>query len=224
MLTNVKGAIFDMDGTLIDSLLIWDVIWEELGVRFLNVNGFHPSSEDDKAVRTMTLKEAMLFIHSSYKLGNSGEEVLDEVNKIIIDFYSNDVKMKKGALNFLEYCYNNGIKMCVATATDLSLVKIAIEHCNIGKYFVDIFSCAQIGKGKDKPDIYLAALKSLGTSIDEVCIFEDSLVAIKTAKKLGIKTVGIYDKFNYGHDEMKMISDMYISDGESLEKLIIKEL
>jgi len=220
MLKNIKGAIFDMDGTLIDSLMIWDVIWERLGIKFLNRVGFRPTPEDDKSVRTMTLREAMHFIHSSYGFGSNGDEVLDTVNEIIVDFYSHYVELKKGVLNFLEHCYNREIKMCIASATDLSLINIAIEHCGIEKYFVDVLSCAELGKGKDKPDIYLAALETLGTNIEETCIFEDSLVAIKTANKLGIKTVGIYDKFNYGQDEMKNISSVYISDGETLEKLI----
>ena len=121
------------------------------------------------------------------------------------DFYKNEVELKKGVLEFLEYCSEKGIKMCVASATDVKLFKIAIERCGIGKYFTDILSCAELGKGKDQPDIYLKALETLGTSIEEACVFEDSHVAVETAAKIGIKTVGIYDKYNYGQEEMKKI-------------------
>ncbi len=220
MLRNIKGAIFDMDGTLVDSLMLWDVLWEKFGVKFLNREGFRPFQEDDKIVRTKTLKDAMDHIHSVYNIGSSGDELLATANELMISFYSNDVELKKGVSEFLEYCYAKGIRMCIASATDISLIKLAVEHLDIGKYFVDILSCAEIGKGKEQPDIYLKALDSIGTSIDETCVFEDSHIAIDTADKVGMKTVGIYDKYNYGQEEMKKIATTYIGEGETLKKLI----
>ena len=217
---NIKGAIFDMDGTLIDSLMLWDIMWSAFGKKYLNDEKFRPSAQDDKKVRTTTLKEAMDIIHSNYGIGKSGDKLLDEANDIMKSFYTYEVELKNGVLEFLEYCYQKGIKMCVASATELSMVKTAINHCNIGKYFTDVLSCAETGKGKDDPDIYIKALKCLGTEKEETCVFEDSLVAINTAKNIGIKTVGIYDKYNYGHDEMEKISNIYVGDGETLKKLI----
>ena len=221
MLKNIKGAIFDMDGTLIDSLMLWNIIWERFGKLFCEDGKFLPSSSDDKAVRTMTLKDAMDHIHKQYNIGNSGDELLESANKIMIDFYSNEVMLKEGVAEFLEYCYNKGIKMCIASATDIELIKIAAKHCNIEKYFENILSCADIGKGKDEPDIYLKAMEYLGTSADETCILEDSHIAICTADKLGFKTVGIYDKYNYGQDEIKKTSNVYIAEGDSLRSLMV---
>ena len=217
---NIKSAVFDMDGTLIDSLMLWDIIWDEFGKKFLNGETFRPAKEDDKAIRTMTLKDAMNFVHDIYSIGNTGQELLETTNEIIKNFYSKEVVLKKGVLEFLECCYLNGIKMCIASATEMALIKVAVEHCNIEKYFSSIFSCVDVGKGKDKPDIYLKALVSLGTEIEETCIFEDSHIAIDTATKIGMKTVGIYDKFNYGQEEMKKIADVYIEEGETLLKLL----
>lgn len=220
MLKSIKGAIFDMDGTLIDSLMLWDIVWDKFGEIYLKNERFRPDAEDDKAVRTMTLKDAMEHVHSVYGIGKSGEELLETANEIIINFYSNEVEVKKGAAEFLEYCYENGIKMCIASATDMRLIKIAVEHCRLEKYFPDILSCAEIGKGKDEPDIYLKAIACLGTGMEETCVFEDSHIAIKTANRIGVKTVGIYDKYNYGQDEMKKIADAYIGEGETLLKLL----
>lgn len=220
MLKNIKGAIFDMDGTLIDSLMLWDIVWDKFGEKYLQNGKFRPSQEDDKAVRTMTLKDAMDHVHSVYGIGNSGEELLETANEIIIQFYSNEVEAKTGAAEFLEHCYTNGIKMCIASATDIRLIKIAVEHCRLGKYFPNILSCTEIGKGKDEPDIYLKAIACLGTEKEETCVFEDSHIAIQTANKIGVKTVGIYDKYNYGQEEMQKIADEYIAEGETLLKLL----
>ena len=220
MTDKIKGAIFDMDGTLIDSLMIWDVIWEKFGEKFLDGKKLLVREEDDKAVRTKTLKGAMEHIHSVYGVGKNAEELVSATNEIMINFYANDVETKKGVIEFLDHLYEKGVKMCIASATDTSLIEIAIEHCKLGKYFSEIFSCAKIGKGKEQPDIYLMAKDFLGTETEETCVFEDSHIAIETASKIGMKTVGIYDKNNYGAEEIEKIATEYIKDGETLLKLI----
>ena len=220
MLTQIKGAIFDMDGTLIDSLMVWDVIWDAFGKQFLGGKKFPITDADDKAIRTMTLQDGMEYLHTKYGIGKDGAELLDAANTIILDFYANEVELKDGVLEFLEYCRSNGIKMCVASATALPLIHIAMEHCQIKEYFTDVLSCAEIGKGKDEPDIYMLAQSRLGTSTEETCVFEDSHIAIATADRLGMKTVGIYDKYNFGQEEIKKIATVYIAEGETLQKLI----
>lgn len=217
---NIKGAIFDMDGTLVDSLMIWEVLWDRFGNRFLNGGKFRPSEESDKAVRTMTLKDAMNYLYDVYRIGNSGEELFEFTTETMRDFYSQEVMLKKGVKEFLEYCYQRGVKMCIASATEKSLIKTALKHCNIEKYFSEIFSCADIGKGKEEPDVYLTALEYLGTEKEETYVFEDSQIAIATADKIGIRTVGIYDKYNYGQEKIQQMSTEYIAKGETLEKLI----
>ena len=212
MLKTIKGAIFDMDGTLLDSLKGWEYLWEELGNRFLSGKKFLVTPEEDKAVRTMILTDAMEYLHNRYGIGKDVSELVDIVNKMNIGLYSDKYELKKGALEFLEYCYSKGIKMCLASATDMTFVNMAIERCGLRKYFVDVISCSEIGKGKDKPDVFLKALECLGTSAEETCVFEDSYVSIVTANSLGMKTVGIYDKYNYDHDEIKKIADKISSE------------
>jgi len=220
MLNKIKGAIFDMDGTLIDSLCLWDVLWEAFGKRYLGRTGFRPAEDADKAVRTMTLKDAMELVHQNYGLADSGAELLAAANEIFRNFYANEVQLKPGVREFLEHCRKAGIKMCIASATGPKLLQTAIDHCEIGAYFSEILSCGKIGKGKDQPDIYLAALEHLGTKKEETCVFEDSLVAIETAHKLELMTVAIYDKYNYGQAQMQQIADAYIAEGQTLLRLI----
>lgn len=220
MINQIKGAIFDMDGTLVDSLMVWEVLWRSFGQRFLQDETFHPTAEEDKAVRTMTLKDAMDYIHSIYGIGSGGKELLDAANEILVDFYKNDVQLKKGVIPFLNACREKGIKMCIASATAPKMLEKAVECCGLAEYFPKVFSCGAIGKGKDQPDIYLLAMKELGTSLEETCVFEDSHVAINTAHQIGMKTVGIYDRYNYGQEEMQKTADVYIAEGETLEKLL----
>ena len=218
----IKAAIFDMDGTLIDSLMLWDMLWSAFGDKYLNNKNFEPSPEDNKKVRTLTLRDAMDLIHTNYGLGESGEELLTLANSIMNDFYANKVELKDGVLEFLEYCHKKGVKMCIASATAPELLNTAIKHCKIERFFSEIFSCATLGKGKDKPDIYLLAKKFLGEKTEDTWVFEDSLTAIETAVKIGMPTVGIYDRHNFGHDKIRSLATEYIAEGETLLKLINK--
>ena len=216
----IKAAIFDMDGTLVDSLMLWDVLWADFGETYLKNKDFRPSKEDDKRVRTLTLRDAMHLIHENYHIGKDGEELLDRANRMMTDFYSNRVTLKPGVIEFLEYCKRGGVKMCLATATATDLLHLALDHCGIGKYFSGIFSCGDIGKGKEHPDVFLLAQKALGEAIGDTWVVEDSLVAIETATKIGMKTIGIYDRFNYGQEKIRALATEYIAEGQTLARLI----
>lgn len=216
----IKAAIFDMDGTLINSLIFWDYLWSSFGRRFLNDSSFRPSAEDDKKVRTMILANAMELIHQNYGLGSSGGELLQQADLDLNEFYAEAVEMKSGAKEFLEYCLAQGTKMCIASATAPEHIEVAMKRCGLEKYFLKVFSCGSIGKGKDQPDIFLMARDFLGAETEETWVFEDSLVAIRTAAAAGMPTVGIYDACNFGQDEIRQIAREYIDDGETLMKLV----
>lgn len=218
---NFKAAIFDMDGTLVDSLMLLDIMWIKLGEKFLGDRNFHPTPEDDKAIRTMPLTNIAHLLHLNYGMGESVEEVLEFLNIVMDDFYGNDVKLKSGVKEFLEYCREKGIRMCIASATAPELIKIALKNCSVYHYFEKIFSCAVSGKGKEFPDVFISALEYLKFSVEDICVFEDSLVAIKTANKIGMKTVGIYDKYNFGQEQIKEIADIYVGKDENLTKLVL---
>ncbi len=220
MIDKIKGAIFDMDGTLVNSLFFWDILWERIGKDFLDGKPFRPTDEEDKNMRTLTLHDSMCYLNAIYRIVPEDNILADYAIKMLGDFYLAEVKLKDGVEEFLRHCKEKGIKMCIASASNMEYIKAVTDNLNIESYFSGIFSCEEIGKGKDEPDIYLAARRFLGTGKEETCVFEDSVTAIKTAKKIGMKTVAIYDKYNYGQDEMKNIANEYIADGETLLKLI----
>ena len=214
-----KGAIFDMDGTLVDSLMIWDVLWEQFGQRFLGVRGFRPSEEADKAVRTMRFEHATEYIHNTYGMGRDGKEVFLAAEQLVTDFYKNDVKIKEGVIPFLDACRDAKIPLCIASATAHGWLETAITVTGLMPYFDLILSCDDVGVGKDRPDVYELTLKKLGTPRGETWVFEDSLVAIETARGAGLRTVGIYDRYNFGHARMQEVADLYLGEGEEMVSL-----
>ena len=216
----ISGAIFDMDGTLINSLIVWDMIWEEFGHRFCGGEKFAPSAEDDRAIRTIPLKDAMNLLHERYNIGKDGDELLATADEVCVQFYRNEVELKAGTREFLERARAAGIRMCVATATAKYLVAVAIERLDLAKYFEAVLSCADIGKGKEFPDVFLAAKELLGTSDDETWVFEDSPTALATAKKAGMLTVGIYDDCNPDQNGVMASSDVYIAKGHSVNEIV----
>lgn len=216
----IKGAIFDMDGTLVNSMIFWDVLWELTSDAYYDGRPFRPEKEVEEQMRTMTTMEVCRVLHEKYGMGESPEEIYGVYGDALVDFYKNQVELKVGVREFLEHLSAQGIPMCVASGTSSELVEIALKHCGIRNYFSKVFSCVDIGAGKDKPDIYLAALEHLGTPKDETWVFEDAYIAIHTATGLGLHTVGIYDAQNFGQDKIEREATVYVGDGETLMKLV----
>lgn len=216
----IKGAIFDMDGTLVDSLILWDILWHEIGIKYFNDSTYRPPQEADKTIRTMHFKDATKFLHKECNMSGTAEELYNFSNEILIDFYKNKVKIKKGVIAFLDHLYQNNVKMCIASASAPELVKSAIEHCKINKYFQNIVSCADIGKGKDSPDVFLIAKDLLRTELEDTWVFEDSYLALITAKNAGFKTVGVYDKYSFNQDVLQENSTIYLGENEDYTNLI----
>jgi len=216
----ITGIIFDMDGTLADSLGAWDVLYECLGEKYRGDKSFRPSGEVDTAMRTLTLAGAMELLHNECHMGESGTELLVEAERICLEFYEKRVEMKAGVLDFLEFCRQRGIRICVASATARHLLEVLVERYELTRYFDKIFSCGDIGRGKEHPDIFLQAHAYLGTPKESTWLVEDSLVALKTAKAAGFHTVGIWDKYNPHQADIKATVNAYIGEGETLMRLV----
>ena len=216
---NIKGAIFDMDGTLLDSLWGWEELWEWGGRKYLGFEGYRPDESVNKAVRTMVLSDAMEYIHTHCGIGRDAQELIDHFNEILPALYAEKFMIKPGAKEFLEYCRSRGIPMVLASATAKTFIDIALDTHDIRKYFDAVISCAEIGMGKEHPDVFLAALRILGTDIEDTYVFEDSYVALETAAAAGFGTVGVYDRYAFEQERLKASANFYIAEGETLMKL-----
>lgn len=204
----IKGAIFDLDGTLLDSMWIWDSFGED----YLRTLGKEPRENLTETFETFTLEQSAEYYREHYGVTLSVREIVDSVNTMVEEYYTSKVELKHGVADFLEALYEQEVKMCVATVTDRYLVEIVLECLGVRKYFSEIFTCAEVGHGKEEPHIYRAALAHLGTKKDETLVFEDAFYALMTAKNDGFPVVAVYDKHEEKQAEMKATGDYYITD------------
>ncbi|NMA24362.1 MAG: HAD family phosphatase [Clostridiales bacterium] len=202
----IKGAIFDLDGTLFDSMNMWDSIAED----YLKSRGIKPKEDIRQAVRAMSIQQVCEHFCSVYGLALTPDDITAGINGMAEDFYLHRVALKDGAAEALRRLKSRGVKMCVATATDRYLVEAGLRRTGISEYFDRVFTCTETGAGKDKPDIFLEAIDFLGTDINETVVFEDALYAIRTAKAAGFPVAAFYDEAaRTQQDEIKRLADWY---------------
>lgn len=204
----INGAIFDVDGTLFDSMFIWNTIGED----YLRTIGFEPKENLNETFKAMSLYQAACYYRSEYGVMLTENEIMDGINIMIENYYKDVVMLKKDAAEFLKHLKENGVKLCIATATDKYLVEAALSHTGISEYFSEIFTCNSVKHSKDEPDIFREAMRHLGTDKSTTAVFEDALYAVKTAKKDGFLTVAIYDKYEKEQNEVKALADYHMND------------
>lgn len=198
----IKGAIFDLDGTLLDSMCMWDNLTKE----YLFDKGIDASDELYKQLSSLTLEEASELFIKQFNIPISPQQVVQEICEKIDTFYSTAVLAKTGTKELLEDFTRRNIPLCIATATEKVLVEKALERTGLGKYFKMIFTCPDVGVGKELPDIYDRAMEFLGTTKENTLVFEDAYHAVKTATSAGYTVVGLYDNSSKNHwEEIKKL-------------------
>lgn len=203
----IKGAIFDMDGTLVSSMEAWRTI----GVRYLHTFGIKEKPGIYEILHPMTLPEACEYLHNEYGTTAEFPVFLKTLNSLMDDFYKYEVELKNGAKEILDSLKNCNVPMVLATATNRKLAIQCLEHLNINEYFENVFTCDEVGCGKTKPDIFYAALDYLKTPKADTWVFEDALFAVKTAKAEGFPTVAFFDEASDEDQEtLKRLSDIYM--------------
>ena len=204
----IKGAIFDLDGTILDSMFIWDKIGEE----YLKSFGIKPKENLAEVFKTFTLKDSAEYYRKHYGMTLSEEEIIDGINNTVAKLYRTDVTLKPGIKQFLQRLSGMGTKMCIATVTDREIAEDTLTRLGVREYFCEIFTCSETGYNKENPEIYRQALQHLGTDKAETVVFEDAFHALKTAKNDGFLVAAVYDSHEPEQDEMKSISDYYVKD------------
>ncbi|MBE6949549.1 MAG: HAD family phosphatase [Ruminococcaceae bacterium] len=186
-----RFAIFDMDGTLVDSM----GYWKNLGREYLAKMGVTENVEDAlRKTLMITLPEAAELFVNEFNLPVTAEEANNEMFEIMAEHYRKDVPVKEGVTEYLKKLKRDGVKMCVASNTGEALVDKCLTRLGIKQYFEFLLSCEEIGVGKSEPDVYIEAAKRLGGKPHETAVFEDAFFAARTAKNAGFYVVAIYDE------------------------------
>ena len=215
----IKGAIFDCDGTLVDSLGFWETLYEKIGEKYFN-NDFKIDPADDRAMRTQNIHFLARLLHEKYGVAKSIEELHAFAEEILTWFYAEAAGLKPGVRELLAFLKSKNVKMCIASASEVHSIRMVLGRHGVLDYFEDIIPCTSVGAGKDKPDVFFAAEKFLGTPRSQTWVLEDSVLAIETAKKAGFPVVGVYDPHTFGQERAKELSDVYIKQGGSFADLI----
>ena len=204
----IQGVIFDLDGTLFDSMFIWDTAGEV----YLRSIGREPEADLQKVLKPMSLLQSAQYIREKYNIPLSVEDIMDGVNRTVEGFYFHTVEPKPGVIDFLEELHRRNIKMCIATATVRYQVEAALQRCKMRYFFSEIFTCTEVGSGKDRPDIFRKAMEHLQTDRSNTAVVEDAYHAAFTAKQDGFMVVGVYDSHESRQQELLQLADVFLPD------------
>lgn len=206
-LSSISTAIFDLDGTILDSSPIWDGLAE----RFLCSRDIKPQPGLSRLLSSMTLAEGSSFLRENYPLTEAPEQIQAQLIRIISDYYRNECPMKPGASQLLEAIYSRGIAAVIATAGDKALSEAALRRLGLLGYFTGILTCDEYGS-KSQPGIFLAAAELAGAAPERTAVFEDSLSAAVTAKNAGVLVAAVRDSSEPQQTLLQSTADYYRTD------------
>lgn len=208
-----KGIIFDLDGTLIDSMSVWD----HVGKDFLIGQGIHPPQDLNDRIKNMSFEQSARYFEDAFGLSLTVKEIIAEFNRLAEHQYKYFISLKPYVREFLEKAKKRDIKMCIATANDKILTTYVLNRSNSTHYFEFILTSEEVGSGKDNPEIYKQAARKLGYPIEDIVVFEDALYCIKTAKSIGLDVVGVDDPSSKEQEAIKGYSDYFINSFQDLQ-------
>lgn len=211
----IRGAIFDADGTLLDSM----GIWEDLGARYLRRQGREPRPGLSATLFPMTLEESSAYLREQYHLPHEEAAIRQGILDTLADYYRQEVPLKSGVPAFLEQMHRHGLPMTIATTGDAELLEAALARLHVRQYFGRIFTCTELHTTKREPDIYLKAAAWMGTSPAETLVFEDVLHALHTAAAAGFPTVAVEDAASiHDREEIVQAAAIYLQNFESFDR------
>ena len=210
----LQSAIFDMDGTLVDSMGVWN----DAVAGILRVRGIQPDAAVQETIISLTLRQGLAYCRETYGLPETVEELMSEIHARMEDFYINHVELKPGVKKFLSLLKMEGVWMYIATNTDRRLVEIVLKRTGIDSYFRGIVTCSEVGAGKrDSAEVYERCMRRLQSNKKDTVVFEDALHAIRTAKAAGFRVCAVYDAPSEDkQEEIRAISDYYILSFEEM--------
>ena len=191
---NKRFAIFDMDGTLVDSM----AFWQRLGREFLASQNITERVDEvlERIIPMTMIESAALFIQE-FGLSRTQEDLAAEMNAIMERHYRSDIPLKPGVPEYLNMLRSNGVKMCVASATPVHLIRACLTRLGVAEYFSFLISCDEAGAGKDRPGVYLLASEKLEAAPQETAVYEEGfLIQLKAGMVYELRAVWEEDKLS----------------------------
>lgn len=214
MLENIKAVIFDLDGSLVDSM--W--IWRDIDIEYLGRFGIELPKELQTEIEGKSFSETAVYFRERFDIPDSLEQMKEDWNRMAWDKYMNEVMLKPGADVFLHHCLDKGIKLGIATSNSRQLVEAVANARGFGKDFDCIMTACEVEKGKPSPDIYLAVADKLGVEPEECLVFEDITPGIMAGKNAGMRVCAVEDDYSMHQiEEKKALADYYIRDYYEIE-------
>ncbi|MFZ5353048.1 MAG: HAD family hydrolase [Bacillota bacterium] len=219
MLDNTKAVIFDVDGTLVDSM--W--IWRQVDIEFLGKRGIELPENLQAGIEGLSYTETAIYFKERFDLPDSIEDIKDEWRVMAEDFYRNRVRMKKGASELIRLLHNRGLKLGIATSNSKELVEYMLDRHHIREFFHSVRTSCEVPKGKPHPDVYLKVAEDLDVSPSECLVFEDTLAGATAGISAGMRVIAVEDEYSlYSRDKLIEITEMYIKDYYDIIDLIKK--
>lgn len=213
MLKDIKAVIFDMDGTLIDSMFVWKDIDKE----FLGNRNITMPEDLQQGIEGKSFHETAVYFKERFDLPEDLDTIKSIWNDMAFDKYANSLALKKGAKAFLSFLSERGIKMGIATSNSRELTQACLSNLGVLQYFDTIVTGNEILKGKPNPDIYLKASSNLNVNPANCLVFEDIVMGIRAGKNAGMRTCAVYDLYSmYMDDDKREEADYYIMDFEEI--------
>ena len=209
MWKNKKAIIFDLDGTLVDSM--W--MWYDIDVEYLGRFGIQIPDRLQADIEGMSFSETAVYFKERFNIPDSIEQIKDDWNQMAWDKYTNEVPMKNGAPEFIKECRKRGILLGIATSNSRELVENITEVHGMKDDFACIMTGCDVKRGKPAPDIYLAVANALNVEPADCLVFEDIIPGIQAGKSAGMEVCAIEDEYSgYQLEEKAALADYYIKD------------
>lgn len=207
MLKEKKAVIFDLDGTLVDSMGIWG----QIDIEYLGAHGYEVPPDLQKEIEGLSFTEVAVYFKERFHILESIEEIKRCWQEMAIDKYSHEVMLKPGVKKFLPFLQERGISMAVASSNDRTLIEAVLNSHGIRKYFQCIITACEVQKGKPAPDVYLEAARRLQVRPEECLVFEDIIPGILSGKGAGMTTCAVEDTYSISQKKEKTeAADHYI--------------
>lgn len=213
LLTQFEAVIFDLDGTLVDSM--W--MWRQIDIEYLGRFGIPLPENLQSEIEGMSFSETAVFFKERFQIPDSLDVIKANWNRMACDKYRYEVPYKEGAKDFLAFCKSHNIKLGIATSNSLELVGHAAESLSMYDYISCITTGCEVEKGKPAPDVYLKTAEKLGVAPEKCLVFEDIIPGIRAGKAAGMCVCAVDDAYSrHMRDEKEAMADYFITNYNEL--------